>query len=222
MEIPDFKALLFMKGHSERIPRKNMKPFCGRPLFHWIIETLLKCNYISEIIINTDSEEIAENAEKNFHVTIHMRPDYLNRITSNEANQIIEYDINKTDGKFFLQTHSTNPLLRLDTINNAIRYYIDNIEKYDSLFTVTSQYKRFYYKNGKPINHNPLILEKTQLLKPIFEENSCLYLFTRESFSINNNRIGQKPLMFEINNYESLDIDEQFDFEYAEMVKKND
>ena len=84
-----------MKAYSERLPRKNMKKLCGRPLFHWILDTLSESIYINEIIINTDSKEIAESASKNYNVTIHERPEYLNNIESNEANQIIEYDLSK-------------------------------------------------------------------------------------------------------------------------------
>ena len=53
-DLPKIKALLFMKGHSERVPKKNIKPFCGRPLLHWILETLTLCRYIDEIVLNTD------------------------------------------------------------------------------------------------------------------------------------------------------------------------
>ena len=76
-----------MKANSERIPGKNMRLLCGRPLFHWILESLNESGVIDEIIINTDSEEIANNATSCFNVTIHMRPDYLLDIQANEANQ---------------------------------------------------------------------------------------------------------------------------------------
>ena len=66
-----------MKAHSERVPGKNMRELCGRPLFHWILDALNNSGVVDEIIINTDSEEIAESARKYFNATIHMRPKYL-------------------------------------------------------------------------------------------------------------------------------------------------
>ena len=123
MSKPPIKALLFMKGQSERVPNKNMRLFCERPLFHWIMNSLSQSKYVKEIIINTDSDQIAEEAKKNFNVTIHMRPDYLLNIQSDEANQIMAYDLTQTDGEYFLQSHSTSPLLRSETINQAIETF---------------------------------------------------------------------------------------------------
>ena len=109
-----------MKAHSERVPGKNMRLLHGRPLFHWIIDALNSSGVISEIIINTDSDEITANAKQHFDVSIHMRPDHLLNIKSDEPNQIMAYDLKKTDGEYFLQTHSTNPLLKPQTIKKAV------------------------------------------------------------------------------------------------------
>ena len=219
--IPQIKALIFMKAISERIPRKNMKKLCERPLFHWILDSLSESNYINEIIINTDSKEIAESATSNYDVTIHMRPEYLNNIDSNEANQIIEYDLSKTNGEYFFQSHSTNPLLSADTIDRAIEEYFSN--KFDSLISVTERCKRYFTLDGEPINHVPQNLVKTQNCKSIYEENSCIYIFSREVFEKDINRIGNNPMLYPISYIESIDIDEPLDFEIAEflMQRKN-
>jgi N-acylneuraminate cytidylyltransferase len=198
-DLPKIKALLFMKGHSERVPKKNIKPFCGRPLLHWILETLTLCRYIDEIVLNTDDLEIARLAKEHFEVTIHMRPDYLLTITSNEASQIMAYDLSITEGEHFLQTHSTNPLLKPETVDLAVEKYFDNLEKHDSLFSVTPLQKRFYWQNGQAINHDPL-----HMIKRIFKKTGS--------------RLGQNPLMFPIDPYESVDIDEPIDFAIAEAL----
>ena len=177
---PQAKALIFMKAHSERVPGKNMKKLFGRPLFHWILDSLSEAKYINEIIINTDSKEIAESATNNYDVTIHMRPKYLLDIDGNEANQIIEYDLSKTNGEYFFQSHSTNPLLSVDTIDRAIEVYFSN--KFDSLISVTEKRKRYFTLEGDPINHDPQNLVKTQNCKSLYEENSCIYIFSRKVF----------------------------------------
>jgi len=214
------KALIFMKGVSERIPGKNLKKLNGKPLFHWIMESLNKSKYIDEIIINTDSKEIAKNASSNFNVTIHMRPEHLLDIHSNEANQIIAYDLSITEGEHFLQTHSTNPLLSTESLDKAIELYFSKIEKYNSLMSVTKVSKRFYSHQGKPINHNPNNVKKTQEINPLFEENSLIYIFSKSSFSKKKNRVGSCPLFFPISPYEAIDIDEPIDFELAESFMK--
>lgn len=219
MKIPPVKALIFMKKHSVRLPGKNVKPLCNRPLFHWIMDSLSNSKYVKEIIINTDSIEIAEDAKKHFNVTIHMRPDYLLNIQSNEADQIMEYDLTKTEGEFFLQTHSTTPLVRSETLDLAVEAFF-NQDTHDSLISVTPIQKRFYSKDGKAINHEPYSLIKTQHLPCVYEENSCIYMFSRTIFDEYKHRIGRNPLMFPMDRYESIDIDEEIDFVLAESLMK--
>ena len=169
--IEKITALLFMKGESERVPGKNMRRLCGIPLFHWILSSLTESGVIDKIVINTDSEEIANSARENFDVTIHMRPEYLREIESDEAYKIMAYDLPKIEGDYFLQTHSTNPLLRPDTIRNAVKIFFDNVSTNDSLLSVTPFQKRLYDGVGNPINHDPKILVKTQNLDFLYEEN---------------------------------------------------
>jgi CMP-N-acetylneuraminic acid synthetase len=221
MSKPKVKALMFMKANSERVPGKNMRLLCGRPLFHWIMDALNESGVIKEIIINTDSNEIAENAQKYFDVTIHMRPDYLLNIQSNEAYQIMDYDLKQTEGEYFIQTHSTSPLLRAQTIKAALEIYFENLVQNDSLFSVTPLQIRLFNDKFKAINHDPNNLIKTQNLPYIYEENSCLYVFSRSSFLENKNRLGKTPYLFPINRYEAVDIDEKYDFLMAETLMRN-
>jgi CMP-N-acetylneuraminic acid synthetase len=117
-------ALIPMKGHSERVPNKNMRPFCGRPLYHSIMEALLKSEFISKVVINTDSDTIKEDALTFFEdrIVIHDRPTSIQGDFVS-MNKIIAYDIEKLQGNHFLQTHSTNPLLKTETIDRAVEQY---------------------------------------------------------------------------------------------------
>jgi len=209
-----------MKGHSERVPNKNIRDFCGRPLFHWVLETLHLCPYVSRVIIDTDSEAIAENALKHFdRVQIVSRPPELcgDHVS---MNLIISHDLTQAKSEeHFLQTHSTNPLLTVDTISKAIEAYFAGQDVYDSLFAATRLQTRLYWQDGRPVNHNPLELIRTQDLEPLYEENSNFYLFSRTSFhQSGEKRIGLKPSMFEVDKLESVDIDELHDFTLAEML----
>ena len=88
----------------------------------------------------------------------------------------------------------------------------------DSLFSVTRLQTRLYDSKGKAINHDPSVLLQTQDLPPVYEENSCIYLFTAESLRKNKTRIGANPILFETNPEESWDIDEEIDFKLAELM----
>ena len=212
-------ALLPMKGHSERVPNKNIRNFAGRPLFHYVAEILESSPYIKSIVINTDSEIIAEDATKHFSkVKIIQRPTKLQG-DSIPMNEIIKYDLSKVDCENFLQTHSTNPLLKKATLEKAIEKYMNLNDGNDSLFSVTNIQTRLYWGNGEPVNHNPNELLRTQDLPPLFEENSNFYLFTKKSFeNAGNNRIGLKPFMFEMDKLEAIDIDMEEDFKLAEII----
>ncbi len=213
-------ALLPMKGYSERVPNKNMRGFFGVPLYHAVMKSLLDSQHVSYVVINTDSEEIRDDVLQNFKdsVIVHDRPspicgDFVS------MNDIIGYDIEQLKGNHFLQTHSTNPLLKTETIDRAVEKYFEIIDRgYDSLFSVTRLQTRLYDKDGKPINHDPVELLRTQDLPPVYEENSCLYLFSRKSLELKKRRIGEMPFMFEIPREEAVDIDEEMDFEIAAIL----
>jgi len=217
------KALVPMKGNSQRVPNKNMKNFDGKPLYHTIVKSLLNSKYIQNVIINTDSKLIIEDIQKNFENEVSI----INRPTQIQGdfvsmNDIIAYDLSQLEGEHFLQTHSTNPLLKTKTIDKAIEKYFENLDKFDSMFAVTKVQTRFYDKNAKAINHNPNELLRTQDLEPVYEENSNFYIFSKKSFKLSNNkRIGLKPQIFEINKLEAIDIDEIEDFILAELLYKN-
>jgi N-acylneuraminate cytidylyltransferase len=216
MVIPKIKALVPMKGHSERVPNKNIRLLAGRPAFHWIMDSLSKSKYIDEIIINTDSKEIAESAVNNFDVTILDRPDFLlGDMVS--IQPLIAYDLSQTNGEFYLQTHSTNPMVQPETIDKAIEAFFAQKE-HDALFSVTPIQTRFYWKDGSGINHDPKVLIRTQDLEPIYEENSCLYIFSKETNQRCESRLGTNPMMFPMNDLEAADVDTMEDFYWADFL----
>jgi N-acylneuraminate cytidylyltransferase len=185
------------------------------------MQTLLKSKYIEGVVINTDSEIIARDAQKHFErVRIIWRPKEIQGDFVS-MNEIIAHDLSRLDGEHFLQTHSTNPLLQSSAIDLAIETYFKKLKKFDSLFSVTRLQTRLYWKDVTPINHNPDELLRTQDLPPVYEENSNFYIFSKKSFAdAGQSRIGLKPQMFEINKLEAVDIDEPEDWEIAEILYK--
>ena len=215
---PRIVALVPMRHNSERVPGKNYRSFGGRELYHHIIETLLDCELIDEVVINTDSPIIMEDASERFpQVRLIERPEHL-RDGNIPMNDVLLYDVTQVEADFYLQTHSTNPLLSTETTTRAINLFLDNCSSYDSLFSVTRIQTRLWDAQAKAINHDPAILLRTQDLPPIYEENSCLYIFTRDTLEIRHNRIGKRPLMFEIDAEEAWDIDNETDFRIAEFL----
>lgn len=212
-------ALLPMKAHSARVRGKNFRIFNGKPLFRWILDALLSVEMIDHVIINTDARAIlAENGLTDSHrVLIRDRlPEICGDYVS--MNRILADDLAHVQADIYLMTHTTNPLLSGETIRAALARFETDRGQFDSLFTVNKFQARFYRADGSPVNHDPNDLVRTQDLEPWYEENSNLYIFTRDSFVKTNARIGVKPIMFETPRIESFDIDTPEDWAICEMV----
>lgn len=221
MPDPRIVALVPMKGHSERVPNKNFRPFHGKPLYRWIIDALLELPEIAEVVINTDALATFESQGLGgmARVRLRDRPDHL-RGDFVSMNKVLADDVAHVPADVYLMTHSTNPLLRPATIRAAITRFAEVrvAGLADSLFAVNRFQTRFYREDGTAVNHDPRRLVRTQDLPPWFEENSNLYLFTAESFARTGARIGARPLMFVTPRAESLDIDDEEGWQLAEAV----
>lgn len=215
-------ALVPMKGHSERVPRKNLKILRDKPLCYYVLKTLTSTDKISRVVVNTDCADIAEYVSKNFpSVSINEREQYL--IGDHVSmNRIIEQDIETYPAKTYLQTHSTNPFLSRTTILSALEAYDKCLtDGNDSLVSVNEVLSRLYWENNIPINHNPLSLSRTQDLPKVFLENSVLYIFSRGSFVSNSmKRTGRHPFFYATPKIESIDIDDKEDFELAKICSE--
>ena len=213
-------ALVPMRHHSQRVPGKNYRPLAGKPLYQHILDTLKSVPEIETVIVDTDSEPVMDGVRQLYpEMKLIQRPEHL-RADDVPMNDILLYDTAQVQADFYLQTHSTNPLLKSETISRGIQLLFTNYPNNDSLFSVTRLQTRLYWQDGRAINHNPLELLQTQDLPPVYEENSCIYLFTRENLERKKHRIGDKPLMFEIDAAEAWDIDEELDFEICDFLMR--
>jgi CMP-N-acetylneuraminic acid synthetase len=211
-------ALVPMRHHSQRVPGKNYRPLAGKPLYQHIVETLLAVPEISTVVVDTDSEPVMDGLRRDFpQVVILPRPEHL-RADTIPMNEILLYDTAQVPAEFYLQTHSTNPLLCADTISRAIQTFLADYPKHDSLFSVTRLQTRLYDQHGRAINHDPNVLLQTQDLPPVYEENSCIYIFNRANLERRRNRLGDRPLLFEIDADEAWDIDEELDFAITDFL----
>lgn len=217
-------ALLPMKAHSARVKSKNFRDIAGKPLFRWILDTLLSVEEIDKVIINTDartilSEQGLQDGDANGRVMIRDRkPELCGDFVS--MNLVLADDIASVPSDYYLMTHTTNPMLRAETVKQLLTKYNRAMEsrQADSLFTVNEMRTRFYTPEGDPINHDPDNLIRTQDLPAFMEENSVAYLFTADSFAATNARIGRSPILHATPPLESVDIDEKSDWFIAESL----
>ena len=208
-----------MKGHSSRVPRKNLRELADRPLYHWILDALQNASHVDRVIVETDSDEIEQSVKSSYDLTVLRRPPDL---VGDEVpmNQLIAFNMENAPADIYVHTHSTNPLLKSSTIDRAIETFKAQQGKHDSLFGVTAWHTRLFWPDGSAANHNPDELIQTQDLPPIYEENSNIYIFTAASFAKRQHRIGTTPVMFPIDRWEAVDIDEEIDFEFADFLMR--
>lgn len=214
-------ALLPMKAHSERVHGKNFRNFNGKPLFRWMLDTLLGTKEIDRVVINTDARDVLRRygLEESPRVVVRDRKrEICGDLIS--MNVIVADDVANVPADIYLMTHVTNPLLSTATIRAALARYVEALTEgsADSLFAVNRVQMRFYRQDGSPVNHDPSRLVRTQDLEPWYEENSSLYLFNRRSMAATGTRIGKQPILFETPELESIDIDTPEDWTIAELV----
>lgn len=208
-----------MKANSQRVKGKNFRPLLDKPLFRWILDSLLAVEEIDQIVINTDARHIlAENGltESDRVLIRDRKPELCGDTVS--MNLILGDDIAACPADTYVMTHTTNPLLKPETIRAALTRYATGLAEghADSLFTVNKTQTRFYRADGSPVNHDPDNLIQTQDLEPWYEENSNLYIFSQASFAASNARIGRKPILHEMDMVEAIDIDTLQDWMLAE------
>jgi CMP-N-acetylneuraminic acid synthetase len=220
----EFAVILPLKENSQRIPNKNFKIFNGKPLFFWILDRLLSIPEITEIIIDTDNKAkvLGYKITETDRIKVKERSkDLIGDDVS--MNKIINHNIQYCKSNFILMTHSTNPLLSSRYIKSLMKDFVvgEKNNEFDSIFTVNEIQSRLYDDLLKPINHNPSILSQTQDLQKVYEENSNLYLFTKESFKKSQSRIGLNPAIRVTPKLESIDIDFPEQWQIAEIIAEN-
>ncbi len=212
-------AFLPMRHVSERVPGKNYRAFNGVPLFHHMVSMLLACPEVDRIVVDTDSPMIAAQCERHFpEVIVVDRPEHL-RGNEVPTTDVLRHDATVVEAPWYLQVHATSPLLRSTTVSAGLAALDASLDDHDSLFSVTRLQTRLYDALGDAMNHDPAVLLRTQDLPPVYEENSGMYVFTREQIA-EGRRFGARPLMFEIDPVEAIDIDEEPDFVLAEALHR--
>tara|TARA_B100000035_G_scaffold84000_3_gene70567 strand:- start:6092 stop:6742 length:651 start_codon:yes stop_codon:yes gene_type:complete len=212
-------ALVPIKKNSQRIPNKNFLEINSKPLFYWIINNLLNSKFVDDIVINHDDDYTVQEVSKYFEsIKFYKRPDELFG-DDVSMNKIIESSLDECIHETIIQVHTTSPLLKTNTIDEAIEFHLN---KKQDIFSVSKLQERLFDKNLKPLNHDINNLVQTQDLEPLYVENSALYIFTKKNFKRNNNRINKNSDIFEISFPENIDIDNFEDFELARIfLEKN-
>jgi CMP-N-acetylneuraminic acid synthetase len=220
-------GFIFVRGGSKGVPKKNIKEINGIPLIKYKIDIGSQSKYINKIFVSTDSEEII-NVIKNYNVEIIKRPDELASDTSNEFlswKHASQYVYNKYGDEFiFVSLPAVTPLIKIDSIDNAIELFIN--DKPNSVVSICESSINPYY--------NSFTIESNHL-KKIFDNNiirrqdspQCYnitggFYITTNNFIKNNNSLYDGSVMgYTVSKIESFDIDDNIDFEIVSYFLKS-
>ena len=214
-------AFIHAKGHSERIPNKNLRKLGDRPLICHALTNALKCKNISEVIIDSDSETILQTGVEYGATNILRRPKHL--ATDETTGDDLAYwqAFNYPDSDICIQVVPTSPFIKPETIDNCI----DILSKYNGINTVIgiqkiTPYTWNYCSDGSVVEsyrYQGRILN-SQEMASLYIETTGLYAFKTDYALKHRMRTSPLSYLFELSPVECVDINEEDDFEFAEIV----
>jgi len=227
-----FNAVIFARGGSKGLPKKNILPFAGKPLIAWTIELALKNSLLKEIYISTDCQEIARISENYGAIVPYLRPAEL--ATDHVAEflawkHFVEFLDNKNiKGDAVVSLPATSPLRKQQDIENALTYYSNNYKKIDVVLGVTISDKSPWFNmvsiDGQNrirlLNESKNITVRRQDAPKTYDITTAVYI-SKRSFVKKYNSIFEGVVHgIHIPKDRSIDIDTKLDFEIAEFIFK--
>ncbi|GGW87181.1 acylneuraminate cytidylyltransferase family protein [Salegentibacter mishustinae] len=205
-------AVIPVRAGSQRVKDKNFRPFAGKSLLEHKLE-LIKTLPVDDIVVNTDSERAIEIA-KEYGVNYHRRePYYASSKCSN--SEFHHYLAKVTEGKEILVAQVTAPLIKRESYLKAIEEFYKN--DCNSLMSV-KVLKEFIWYKGKPLNYSIEKTPNSQDLPEYLVPTFGLVVVNRDAMLGSRSYIGSKPYFLPISQEESIDIDTDIDFDFAEYM----
>ena len=201
-----------IKLNNQRLPGKNLMELDGKPLCEYIFETVKGIDEINEKYVYCSDEKIKEYLPQ--EIKFLKRDTYLDGFQV-KGLEIIEYFVRDVDADIYVLTHVTQPFTQAKSIRNALDKVL--YEGYDSAFSCISMQDYCWY-HGRPFNYDMQDIVTTQNLEPVYIETGAFFIFRKEVFTKFHQRIGHKPYMYPISQFEAVDIDTGEDFEFAKVV----
>lgn len=215
-------AFLPCRQGSQRVKNKNIKPFAGIDggLIYIKLVQLLKVEAIEQIVVSTNDIEVKLIAESfnNNKIVIDDRAEEL-ASSDTSTDDLIKYVPTIIKSGTILWTHVTSPFMNEKVYQKVIDEYFSNFDKFDSLMSVT-KLQKFLWNESEPINYDKSVEKwpRTQTIKPVYEVNSGVFIANIDIYKRFDDRIGEKPFLYELNEKVSFDIDWEIDFEIAEIL----
>ena len=205
-------AIMPIKLKNERCPGKNTRMLGEKPLLQYELDSLKATGLCSDINVYCSDGAVVPFLPEG--VAFLKRPKELDLPTSN-FTQIFSTFMSEKDADIYVYAHATAPFITVETMKQCIEAVKSG--EYDSAFCAV-KLQDYLWQDGQPLNFDATNLPRTQDLKPIYQETSGVYVFTKEVFQQYKRRIGVKPFIKEVTFKEAVDIDNPEDFDLAEVM----
>ena len=205
-------AIMPIKLINERCPGKNTRTLGTKPLLEYELCSLKATNLCDSICVFCSSEEVIPFLPEG--VVFKKRLECLDLPTAN-FTQIFQAFMGEVDADIYVYAHATAPFITVETMRQCIESVKSG--KYDSAFCAL-RLQDYLWQDGEPLNFDASNLPRTQDLKPIYQETSGIYVFTKAVFQNYHRRIGKNPFIKEVSFKEAVDIDTPEDFLLAEAL----
>ena len=218
-------VFLPMRAGSERVPKKNTKTFAGTEggLCKIKLEQLLSCELIRIVYVSTNDPDVMQisNGFNSKKIKVISRPHELASSTAS-TDDLIKYVPEIMPDGHILWTHVTSPFIGPDVYYQIIETYLQNLESFDSLMTVT-KVQKFIWNDSAPVNYDRSVEKwpRTQTIDPLWEVNSGVFIASKEIYEKKLDRIGDKPYLFKLSDEIAFDIDWLPDFRMAEAMYRH-
>ena len=224
MNNPKTTAFLPCRKGSQRVLKKNIKPFAGFEfgLIQIKLTQLIEANNVDKIVLSTNDDEILDYAAslQNDKIIPHKRVELLSS-SETSTDDLVAHALDLIPQGHILWTHVTSPFVDAELYDKIIRQYRSALlADYDSLMTTNLIHGFLWDENG-PINYDRTLEKwpRTQTIKPLHEINSAVFLSSSENYHNFKDRIGQKPFLYVLDKIQSSDIDWEEDFKIAEIIQ---
>lgn len=207
-------AIMPIKLHNERCPGKNTRILGDKPLLQHELLSLLATQMCDSVNVYCSDEAVVPFLPAG--VNFVQRPAVLDLPTSN-FTQIFETFMAKHDADIYVYAHATAPFVTIQTMKECISAVVSR--EYDSAFCAI-KLQDYLWQDNRPLNFDATNVPRTQDLKPIYQETSGVYVFTKAVFEKYKRRIGMNPFIKEVSFKEAVDIDNPEDFDLAEIMWK--
>lgn len=206
-------AIVPMKLNNRRLPQKNTKAFTnGKPLCYYILSTLLEIESIDEVYVYCSNPDIKEFLPDGIKYLC--RDTYLDMDTTS-MTEVLTCFTKEVSADIYVMTHTTAPFITKESIEKGLEAVCSG--KFDSAFAA-KKLQDFLWKDGKPFNYQLDNIPRTQDIAPFYEETSGFYIYRKSVMELLHRRIGESPYIVEVDEIESIDIDEEKDFMIADAI----